>query len=61
VSFVTHKGEKRAVSIFDLCPAADWIEREISDCYEVEWVNRAHEPLLIRAGAAQGVNLREED
>ena len=61
VSFVTHLAEKKAVSIFDLCPAADWIEREISDLYEVEWVNRPHEPLLIRAGAPQGVNLREED
>jgi len=61
VAFVKHLPEKKATSIFDLCPAAIWIEREITDLYEVEWVNRPHEPLLIRAGAAQGVNLREED
>lgn len=61
LSFVTHLPDKRATSIFDLCPAADWIEREIHEGYDVEFVNRPHEPLLLRHGAAAGVNLREAD
>jgi len=47
-------------SIFDLCEAVDWIEREIHEEYSVEFLGRAYEPLLLREGDAPGVNLREE-
>lgn len=47
-------------SIFDLCEAADWIEREIHEEYAIDFTSREVEPLLLRAGDKPGVNLREE-
>jgi hypothetical protein len=47
-------------SIYDICEAADWIEREIHEEYAVEFTGREYEPLLLRAGDTPGVNLREE-
>jgi NADH:ubiquinone oxidoreductase subunit C len=47
-------------SIFDLCEAADWIEREIHEEYCIDFTGRAYEPLLLRKGDKPGVNLREE-
>ncbi len=46
-------------SIFDVCPAVDWIEREIHEGFAVEFTGREYEPLLLRAGDKPGVNLRE--
>ncbi len=47
-------------SIFDLCEAADWIEREIHEEYAIDFTGRAYEPLLLRQGDKPGVNLRDE-
>jgi hypothetical protein len=47
-------------SIFDLSEAADWIEREIHEEYNIEFTGRDYEPLLLRAGETPGVHLREE-
>jgi NADH:ubiquinone oxidoreductase subunit C len=47
-------------SIYDLCEAADWIEREVHEEYAVEFHGREYEPLLLREGDTAGVNLREE-
>jgi NADH:ubiquinone oxidoreductase subunit C len=47
-------------SIFDLCEAADWIEREIHEEYAIDFTGRAYEPLLLREGDKPGVNLRED-
>jgi NADH:ubiquinone oxidoreductase subunit C len=47
-------------SIFDLCEAADWIEREIHEEYAIDFTGRAYEPLLLRKDDTIGVNLREE-
>jgi len=47
-------------SIFDLCEAVDWIEREIHEGFAIEFSGREYEPLLLRAGDLPGVNLREE-
>ncbi|MGO8756661.1 MAG: NADH-quinone oxidoreductase subunit C [Terracidiphilus sp.] len=47
-------------SIFDLCEAADWIEREIHEEYSIDFTGREYEPLLLRQGDQSGVNLREE-
>lgn len=52
--------EKSIASIFALCPATDWIEREIHEEYGIDFTGRAYEPLLLKPGAALGVNLREE-
>jgi NADH:ubiquinone oxidoreductase subunit C len=46
-------------SIFDLCEAADWIEREIHEEYSIDFTGRELEPLLLRQGDETGVNLRE--
>ena len=46
-------------SIFDLCEAADWIEREIHEEYNLDFAGRTYEPLLLRQGDTSGVNLRE--
>ena len=43
-------------SIAQLCPAADWIEREIHDYYTVEFTGREEMvPLVLRPGADPGV------
>ena len=47
-------------SIYDLCEAVDWIEREIHEGFAVDFVGREYEPLLLRQGDKLGVNLREE-
>ncbi len=47
-------------SIYDLCEAADWIEREIHEGFGIDFVGRDYEPLLLRQGETLGVNLREE-
>jgi NADH:ubiquinone oxidoreductase subunit C len=53
--------KSRAIeSIFDLCEAADWIEREVHEEYAIDFTGREYEPLLLRAGATPGVNQREE-
>ncbi len=46
-------------SIFDLCEAADWIEREIHEGFAIDFTGREYEPLLLREGDKPGVNLRE--
>lgn len=53
-------GSPKFDSIFDLCEAADWIEREIHEEYSIDFVGRRYEPLLLRTGDKPGVNLRDE-
>jgi hypothetical protein len=47
-------------SIYDLCEAADWIEREVHEGFAVDFIGREYEPLQLRAGDKPGFNLREE-
>lgn len=47
-------------SIYDLCEAVDWIERETHEGFGVEFTGREYQPLLLREGNTCGVNLREE-
>jgi hypothetical protein len=47
-------------SIYDLCEAVDWIEREVHEEFAVDFTGREYEPLLLRQGDTPGVNLREE-
>ena len=47
-------------SIYDICEAADWIEREVHEGFAVDFIGRTYEPLQLRAGDKPGFNLREE-
>ncbi|HXS77683.1 MAG TPA: NADH-quinone oxidoreductase subunit C [Terracidiphilus sp.] len=47
-------------SIYDLCEAADWIEREVHEEYRIDFRGRGYEPLLLREGGVCGVNLQKE-
>ena len=46
-------------SIYDLCEAVDWIEREVHEEYGIEFRGRDYEPLLLKPGDSVGVNMRE--
>jgi len=46
-------------SIYDICEAVDWIEREIHEEYAIDFTGREYEPLLLRSGERSGVNLQE--
>jgi NADH:ubiquinone oxidoreductase subunit C len=47
-------------SVYDLCEAVDWIEREVHEEYRIDFTGREYEPLLLREGGACGVNLQKE-
>lgn len=47
-------------SIYDICEAANWIEREIHEEYAIDFNGRAYQPLLLREGQTPGVNLQKE-
>lgn len=51
---------KAIESIYDICEAADWIEREVHEQFAVDFIGREYEPLLLRAGNKAGIYLREE-
>jgi hypothetical protein len=57
--FSLHVTDRAVPSIFDLCEAADWIEREVHEEYAIDFTGRTYEPLLLRDGDKPGVNLRE--
>jgi NADH:ubiquinone oxidoreductase subunit C len=46
-------------SIYDLCEAVDWIERETHEGFGIDFLGREYEPLLLRRGDTPGVNLRD--
>jgi NADH:ubiquinone oxidoreductase subunit C len=50
---------KTIESIYDLCEAVDWIEREVHEGFAVDFIGRGYEPLLLRHGNDLGVNMRE--
>jgi Respiratory-chain NADH dehydrogenase, 30 Kd subunit len=59
LGFSYHLTTSSIESIFDICEATDWIEREIHEGFAVDFVGRKYEPLLLREGNNLGVNLRE--
>jgi len=59
LGFPFHVTDNSIESIYDICEASDWIEREIHEGYALEIVGREYEPLLLRARDKPGVNLRE--
>jgi len=60
LGFVFYRHDNVIESIYDICEAADWIEREIHEGFSVDFAGRDYEPLLLREGNKTGVNLREE-
>lgn len=60
LGFAFETSTRSIESIYDLCEAADWIEREVHEGFAIDFTGREYEPLLLRAGATAGVNLREE-
>ena len=51
--------EKTTETIVDITEAADWIEREVHEGFDISFTGRAYEPLLLREGDKPGVNLRQ--
>jgi len=48
-------------TIADLCPAADWVERETHEYFSVDFIGRQSTlPLMTRAGDPLGINLHKE-
>jgi NADH-quinone oxidoreductase subunit C len=61
LSFITATTEQQIHSIADLCPAADWVERETREYFAVEFTGRENtKPLMTRAGDQIGINLHKE-
>jgi len=61
LTFTIVTSDKQVPSIYELCPAADWIEREVHEFLGIDFEGREYEPLLLRPGDAAGVCRREED
>lgn len=59
LGFRFHPEGSSIESIYDLCEAVDWIEREVHEEYAVEFTGREYVPLLLRPGDKPGVYLRE--
>lgn len=61
LSFVCATTTRQIPTIADLCPAADWVERETHEYFSVEFTGReSTRPLMTRAGDQQGINLHKE-
>ncbi len=55
VNFSTEVADGRAVSIADVCPAADWAERETRDFYAIEFEGSTdRRPLMVLPGDEPG-------
>jgi len=61
LTFITATAEQQMASITDLCPAADWVERETREYFGIEFTGReTTRPLMIRDGDPIGINLHKE-
>jgi len=49
-AFLSRLADKSIESIYDLCEAVDWIEREIHEGFGLDFLGREYEPLLLRQG-----------
>ncbi len=59
LGFAFYPSGNTVPSIYDICEAADWIEREIHEEYSIDFTGRVYEPLLLRENDHTGVNLHE--
>ncbi len=56
LTFVTQTHEGSIASIHAICPAADWVEREVHDYFAVDFLGRADTPpLMLRPKDHPGV------
>jgi hypothetical protein len=61
LSFVCATQAGKIPTIADLCPAADWVERETHEYFSVDFTGRkSTAPLMTRAGDPLGINLHKE-
>ncbi len=61
LSFVCFTQGGTIPTIADLCPAADWVERETHEYFSVNFTGReSTAPLMTRAGDPLGINLHKE-
>jgi NADH:ubiquinone oxidoreductase subunit C len=60
LTFSTQTHENKFPSISDLCPAADWLERETYEYFSVEFTGRtSNKQLMLRPGLEAGLNRRQ--
>jgi NADH:ubiquinone oxidoreductase subunit C len=60
LTFSTQTRENKFPSISDLCPAADWLERETYEYFSVEFTGRtSNKQLMLRPGLEAGLNRRQ--
>jgi len=60
LSFACATSGGRIATIADLCPAADWVERETHEYFSVDFTGRESTlPLMTRAGDQLGINLHQ--
>ncbi len=55
VNFITSTRKGSLPSIADVCPAANWIEREIHDYFAVNFSGREMPPLVLRKNDLPGI------
>jgi hypothetical protein len=56
LTFVTQTHEGHIASISALCPAADWVEREVHDYFAVDfWGRKNIPPLMLRPNDRPGI------
>jgi NADH:ubiquinone oxidoreductase subunit C len=61
LSFACATSGGQIATISDLCPAADWVERETHEYFSVDFTGRKSTlPLMTRAGDQLGINLHKE-
>ncbi len=62
LSFTLVSPDRRAVSIADIVPGADWAERETFEYFAIGFTGRATlEPLMLRKGDAPGIQLKKKE
>jgi hypothetical protein len=62
LTFSTQTHGNKFASISDLCPAADWVERETYEYFKVEFTGRDNtKPLMLRPGLEAGLNRRQDE
>ncbi len=61
LTFSAQTSENKFASISDLCPAADWVEREIHEYFAVDFTGRDNtKPLMLRPGLEAGLNRTQD-
>jgi NADH:ubiquinone oxidoreductase subunit C len=60
VSVITHTSNSKIAAITDICPAADWIERELHEHMAVDFEGaEPTKPLFLKHGEEPGTMLRK--